>query len=200
MNALNITSCLLDNSNSHPAAESTISALLTKQNKIYLWNDRPCTVDTIVLHYISAIDFAPQAPFDLAHILGIFCTVGVSSHYLILRNGDVLRLAPEDKRAWHCGGSIMPAPDNRTNVNDFSIGIELVSTPASEFTNEQYDSLSQLCIDIEQRYNRQFTIVGHENIAGARAVEAGLRTDIKKDPGGLFDWSRFTELIDCKVV
>jgi N-acetyl-anhydromuramyl-L-alanine amidase AmpD len=33
--------------------------------------------------------------------------------------------------------------------------------------------------------------VGHEDIAGKRAVRRGLRVDIKTDPGPNFDWIRF---------
>jgi AmpD protein len=98
---------------------------------------------------------------------------------------------PEAMKAWHAGGSIMPSGDDRTGVNEFSIGIELAATATSGFTAKQHDALVRLCLDMEQRYFRTFVYVGHEDIAGARAVTRGLRKDIKVDPGALFDWSNF---------
>jgi N-acetyl-anhydromuramyl-L-alanine amidase AmpD len=75
----------------------------------------------------------------------------------------------------------MPPPDCRKSVNDFSIGIELVATEQSGFTKEQYLSLYGLCCQIEKRYQRHFTYVGHEDIAGVEAVNAGLRSIAKTD-------------------
>jgi AmpD protein len=87
----------------------------------------------------------------------------------------------------------MPPPDSRKGVNDFSIGIELIGTETSGFTQLQYDSLCQLCCKIESQYNKVFTYVGHEHIAGVDAVNAGLRSVAKTDPGPLFDWNGFKE-------
>src|SRR5262249_5578692 len=49
----------------------------------------------------------------------------VSAHYTIDRDGSITAHVPELRRAWHAGQSKMR--DGRTNVNDFSIGIELVN-------------------------------------------------------------------------
>ena len=56
----------------------------------------------------------------------------VSSHYLIPENGDdtysdqikIFQLVDEENRAWHAGISQW---EERTNINDQSIGIELVN-------------------------------------------------------------------------
>jgi len=37
--------------------------------------------------------------------------------------------------------------------------------------------------------------VGHEDIAGERAVKLGLRKDIKTDPGNNFDWGKFKQCL-----
>jgi len=47
-----------------------------------------------------------------------------SAHYLIDRDGAVTRMVPENKKAWHAGKSEWKG---RQNVNEFSIGIELVN-------------------------------------------------------------------------
>lgn len=154
------------------------------------WEDRKGDViDTVVIHYSSAINVAPKTPFDLERVLKIFRDYGVSSHYLLTRRGVIHRLVPEEKKAWHAGPSIMPEPDNRTGVNDFSIGIELLATEKSGFTQWQYSALKFLCADIQLRHGRRMKFVGHDEIAGDRAVKMGLRKEAKIDPGPLFDWT-----------
>jgi N-acetyl-anhydromuramyl-L-alanine amidase AmpD len=193
---MNITPCLLDIYNKTRLGRTTVAACVRAQHKKHLWDERPSpAVDTIVIHYISAVKIAPSRPFGLARILKIFCDYGVSSHYLIRRNGAVLRLVPEEKKAWHAGGSIMPGPDKRKAVNNFSIGIELVATPKSGFTKKQYSVCVRLCTDIEKRHGTKFTYVGHEDIAGKAAKRLGLRKNLKRDPGQLFDWVFFTSLV-----
>jgi N-acetyl-anhydromuramyl-L-alanine amidase AmpD len=193
---MKIHPCLLDSNNTVQADGVSIGSMIAATGIEHLWEERRgTTIDTIVIHYISAIRIAPGAPFEMDQILKIFCNFGVSSHYLISRRGAVFLLVPEEKRAWHCGGSIMPEPDNRQAVNEFSIGIELVATPVSEFSQLQYRALSRLCADIERRHDRRFSYTGHENIAGERAVALGLRTEVKVDPGKHFSWNSFFEFL-----
>jgi N-acetylmuramoyl-L-alanine amidase len=85
------------------------------------FNQRPegTVVDTIVVH---------ATVFDtLDEVIQHFSRpeTQVSSHYTIDRDGTVVSHVPETERAWHAGISRME--DGRTNVNDFSIGIELVN-------------------------------------------------------------------------
>lgn len=155
-----------------------------------LWDERGATIDTMVVHYISAAGECPHDPFNEERILQIFCDLGVSAHYLIGRDGGVLDLVPIAKKAWHCGGSIMPEPDSRTAVNEFSVGIELVATHDSGFSEDQYAALETLCAGLESELDTALGYVGHEHVAGARAVDLGLRPEAKTDPGPLFDWSR----------
>jgi N-acetyl-anhydromuramyl-L-alanine amidase AmpD len=193
---MKIIPCLLDIHNKTKMGNTTVAASVRAQGKKHLWDERPSPAcDTIVIHYISAVKIAPCRPFTLARILKIFCDFGVSSHYLIRRNGAVLRLVPEEKKAWHAGGSIMPGQDKRTAVNDFSIGIELVATPDSGFTQKQYSACARLCRDIEIRHGKKFGYVGHQEIAGKKARGLGLRKDIKRDPGSFFNWKRFRKLL-----
>jgi N-acetyl-anhydromuramyl-L-alanine amidase AmpD len=192
-----ITTCLLDAENPFPAGDASLGALIAASGKRRLWEERSgAAVDVIVVHYLSAVVAAPDAPFQKDLVLRLFCDYGVSSHYLIGRRGGVLRLVPESMKAWHAGGSIMPEPDNRRAVNDFSIGIELMATATSGFTPSQYVSLVQLCGDIERRNRRKFLYAGHDRIAGARAVKLGLRSEPKIDPGARFDWERFFAGLD----
>jgi N-acetyl-anhydromuramyl-L-alanine amidase AmpD len=184
---------MLDSCNAVIYNGISIGDAIKQAGKFHLWEERVTSVDVIVIHYISAINVNEQTPFSLPDILQIFVDYGVSSHYLIARDGLIFQLVPEEKKAWHCGPSIMPPPDCRKGVNDFSIGIELIGTETSGFTQQQYESLCLLCCQIESNYNKVFTYVGHEHIAGVDAVNAGLRKLAKTDPGPLFDWTGFSE-------
>jgi len=155
----------------------------------------PDGVDVIVIHSVSAVEVAPDDPFNRGAILKIFCGYGVSSHYLIERDGTTLRLVPEEMKAWHAGGSIMPEPDGRRMVNEFSIGIELAGPGPGGFAELQYHRCAVLCADIERRNGRRFAYVGHEEIAGELAVSLGLRPAAKTDPGSAFDWQEFFGLL-----
>lgn len=170
---------------------------IKKSGQKFLWSER-CSglIDVIVIHYISAVEVLPQKPYDKNAILQIFCDYGVSSHFLIDREGSVMNLVPVEKKAWHCGGSIMPEPDRRTGVNDFSIGIELMATQKSGFTLAQYRSLCKLSLNLEKQFNKRFTYLGHEHVAGEDAVALGLRKDIKPDPGNKFNWERFFNCLE----
>lgn len=184
---MNIQKCLLDINNDISLPKGMLSGQLKKRGREHIWEERTSDVDTIVVHYMSAIEVNPNNLFSFEECLQILVDFDVSSHYIIDREGNVYCLVPESKKAWHSGGSIMPSPDNREKVNDFSIGIEMMATKDSGFTEPQYDSLKFLCNDIEKRFKiKNYT--GHENIAGIRAVELGLRKDAKIDPGPCFKW------------
>lgn len=121
----------------------------------------------------------------------------VSAHYLLpaypsLQQGKPLayQLVPEDMRAWHAGASNW---HGRTNLNDTSIGIEIVNQGYSRgllathwqpYTPEQIELLIRLSRDIIKRYDIQPTdVVGHSDIAPQR----------KQDPGPLFPWGQLAQ-------
>lgn len=101
----------------------------------------------------------------------------VSSHFLILRTGEILQFVSTLDRAWHAGVSTFAG---KQGCNAFSIGIELEGTDTEPFTDAQYGALSRLTAAIRQRHPVA-NIVGHEDIAPGR----------KTDPGPCFDWSRY---------
>ncbi|MCI5119706.1 MAG: hypothetical protein D3908_00625 [Candidatus Electrothrix sp. AUS4] len=103
---------------------------------------------------------------------------GVSSHYLIDLSGAIWQLVLEEKKAWHAGISQMPG-DGRECVNDFSIGIELIGSEDTDFTDAQYQALTLLTKDILTRHPISY-VYGHCDIAPNR----------KTDPWGL-DWKRY---------
>ena len=104
------------------------------------------------------------------------CALTVSSHYLVRRDGEVIRFVPPEKRAWHAGASSWRG---RERCNDFSIGIELEGTDEDVFTAEQYRSLAALIRDLQRRFPLR-DIAAHSEVAPGR----------KTDPGPRFDWAR----------
>lgn len=132
------------------------------------------SVDTVVMH--STYNPLGGDEFGVDRIIGIYRSYGVSSHYLIARDGTVYRLVRENDIAYHAGVSKMR--DGRADVNGFSIGIELVGNEDSGYTDAQYAALNALIGDIRVRHDIRH-ILGHDDIAPGR----------KTDPWG-FDWAR----------
>ena len=158
---------------------------------------RRAAIDTIVVHYISAVDVNPDDPFNLEQILdllrkpieytaedGQLEAVRVSAHYLVTRQGEIHRLVEEENVAWHAGISSLRGRQLDNSCNEFSIGIELMGGEDFDYTDEEYQALIELIRDIRTRYKiAAENIVGHDFIA----------PDRKEDPGPHFDWNRVRE-------
>jgi N-acetylmuramoyl-L-alanine amidase len=144
------------------------------------FGERSLPVSMLVLHYTGMAD-GPSAIARLTEEEGT-----VSAHYVVCEDGQILRLVPEEKRAWHAGPSWWRGIQD---VNSASIGVEIVN-PGHEFgyrpfPEPQMDALIPLIAEIVGRHGiRPPNVVGHSDIAPAR----------KEDPGELFDWSRLARL------
>jgi N-acetylmuramoyl-L-alanine amidase len=105
----------------------------------------------------------------------------VSAHYLVGRDGRIVRLVEEKERAWHAGESWW---GGNTDVNSVSIGIELDNDGFEPFAEAQIDALLGLLADILRRHGIPgANVVGHADIAPGR----------KQDPSALFPWRRLAE-------
>lgn len=131
------------------------------------------TIDTVVLH--SSYNPYGDA-YSVAEIVKIYESYGVSAHYLIDRAGTIYRLVEDKNIAYHAGVSKMP--DGRKDVNDFSIGIEIINKEDTKFTVAQYTAVNELIASLKQEHGIKY-IVGHNNIAPER----------KTDPWN-FDWKQ----------
>jgi N-acetylmuramoyl-L-alanine amidase len=144
------------------------------------FDERTSAISILVLHYTGM----PDAAGAIARLVDP--EAKVSCHYLIAEDGQIVRMVPEDKRAWHAGRSHWRGVDN---LNSSSIGIEIVN-PGHEygyrpFPDEQIDALIPLVSDILARHGiTRGNVVGHSDIAPAR----------KQDPGELFPWARLAKL------
>ena len=142
------------------------------------FNDRPKEeiIDTIIIHYteISYKDTIEKFSNPKE---------SVSSHFIINKDGEIIQMVDCEKRAWHAGVSSWK---NKENINNNSIGIELVNNGNELFTEEQYTSLNQLIKNLKKKHPnmKEDLILGHEDIAPNR----------KKDPGKLFDWKKIKKI------
>lgn len=130
-------------------------------------------IDTIVLH--SSFNSLGGEQYDVDAIVDIYKQYGVSAHYIIGRGGTVYRLVKENDISYHAG--VSSVPDGRTNVNNFSIGIEIVGNYDDGYTKDQYGAVNDLIDDIKDRYDIKY-VLGHDDIAPGR----------KTDPWN-FDWN-----------
>jgi N-acetylmuramoyl-L-alanine amidase len=131
-------------------------------------------VDMLILHY-TGMQTAQEAIDRLCDPVA-----KVSSHYVVDEDGSVLRLVPEDRRAWHAGVSFWRG---LTVLNGRSIGIEIVN-PGHEWGYRNFPALQMaavcdLCLAILSRHRIPArNVVAHSDVA----------PDRKEDPGEKFDW------------
>ena len=147
------------------------------------WDERALPVTMAVLHY-TEMESAEAALERLTDP-----EAKVSAHYLIGEDGEVVRLVPEDKRAWHAGASFWRG---HRDVNSASIGIELQHPGHAlgyrEFADAQIEALVPLLNRITHTHDiPRANVVGHSDVAPAR----------KTDPGELFPWDRLAEYRLC---
>ncbi|BEO04912.1 N-acetylmuramoyl-L-alanine amidase [Serratia marcescens] len=144
----------------------------------------------LVLHY-TAQNFADS----VKSLTG----KSVSAHYLVpdpteatyqaagFSGVRIFNLVDENERAWHAGTSQW---GTRSNINDTSIGIEIVNLASGDgenitfppFNPQQIEAVTQLAQNILQRYPdiSPVNVVAHSDIAPGR----------KSDPGPQFPWQQ----------
>ena len=149
------------------SAFSQMNYSFRKKNKI---------VKYIVIHYTG------MKNLQLAYHKLTNNSSNVSAHYLISRDGNIFNLLCPKYKAWHAGKSKWK---NHTNINDYSIGIELENKGHDfgylNYTNNQYTSLKKLVFFLKKNfYIFDKNIIFHSDIAPNR----------KKDPGEKFLFSK----------
>lgn len=141
---------------------------------------------------MAVIHYTEMKPVEAA--LARMCdpASSVSAHYCITEEGEVIRLVPEDRRAWHAGASYWRGiPD----VNSASIGIELDHPGHAPenggyrgFADAQIGALIPLLARMVNQYDiPRANVVGHSCVAPMRKV----------DPGELFPWDRLAQVKLC---
>jgi N-acetylmuramoyl-L-alanine amidase len=124
----------------------------------------------VVIHHTSdaSAEIALNTLTDREH--------AVSAHYLVRKDGKILQLVDESKRAWHAGKSYWGGD---TDVNSASIGIELDNNGGEPFADRQIAALLALLGDISKRYKiPPANYLAHADVAPTR----------KNDPSRFFPW------------
>ncbi len=144
----------------------------------------------VILHYTAT---------DREKSIRTLTTSRVSSHYLVTdeKKDPIYQLVDLDKRAWHAGVSEF---GGRKNLNDTSIGIEIVNKGYKRittnvdlndpikniktrkyypYTKDQIKKIAYLLDTLIKKYNIEpQNILGHSDVSPTR----------KQDPGPLFPW------------
>ena len=126
-------------------------------------------VEGIVIHYFSGKYQFPDKPFDTNKCIRLFKDLNrpaserewypmrdvpqrmyASAHFLIARDGTIHDLVPLPNKAWHAGKSSW---NGKSNCNNWMLGIEMVATGSSGYTDEQYDALIELTEELIEKYN-----------------------------------------------
>lgn len=138
----------------------------------------PADVTTIVLHStviptLEATTERFQTP-----------SAEVSSHFTVGKDGSIVQNVSTFARAWHAGKSWDAA--GRNNVNDYSIGIEMVNLDDGKdpYTDAQIQAVCGLIAEMKRRFPIK-QLVSHEFIAQPPGR--------KQDPKG-FPWERLRYL------
>ncbi|GGD57722.1 N-acetylmuramoyl-L-alanine amidase [Erythrobacter arachoides] len=147
------------------------------------FDERALPVSMVVLHYTE------MQPIETAIAKMCDPDSKVSAHYCISEAGEVIRLVPEDKRAWHAGVSFWRG---HKDVNSASIGIELDHPGHAggyrPFADAQFAALVPLLGRIVQTHDiPRANVVGHSDVAPARKI----------DPGELFPWDELARYKLC---
>lgn len=138
-------------------------------------------ITALVLHYTGSMTAESAISWFRQKV------AAVSAHYVVGRDGRIVQMVREEDVAWHAGHSAMApkaTPPGEPNVNDFSVGIEMVGTMDSGFTDRQLASVYELVAQLVARYKiPPERVVGHLHIAPGRKI----------DPDGVdhqFPWAK----------
>jgi N-acetylmuramoyl-L-alanine amidase len=137
-------------------------------------------IDTIVLHH--------TASSNLGGVVKWFAMTEsqVSAHYTIGKDGSIVQHVSTFDRAWHAGNSMDRL--GRANVNNFSIGIEIVNKGdgSEPYPKDQVEAVYNVCAHlIRHRFPGIKQITSHEFIA----IPLGR----KNDPRG-YPWETLKDL------
>lgn len=130
----------------------------------------------IILHY-TEVDFKTAYEILIGNT-----DRKVSAHYLVDLSGDIIRLVPDEYRAWHAGESKW---NGQEKLNDTSIGIEIVNDGKTPYPEEQIREVVNMVGFLQEKYKIEgYNIIGHSDVAPKRKI----------DPGEHFPWERFKHI------
>lgn len=106
----------------------------------------------------------------------------VSIHYIVDRDGTVLKSVPEDEVAIHTVGH-----------NENAVGIELINHGDGKeaYPEVQVQALAKLVREVQKRWKVPLgQVKGHEDVDSSTFSCAGKSVRRKQDPGPQFPWTQ----------
>ena len=150
------------------------SLIISNKYKSDQYDDQQIKIKFLVLHY-TELDFKETIEYFQDK------DRNVSSHYVVDLNGDVYNFVSEHHRSYHAGYSFWRGIKD---INNQSIGIEIVNDGKSLYSYKQIDAVIILCQYIIEKYSIEHCdIVGHSDISPYRKV----------DPGIFFPWKQLSD-------
>lgn len=118
--------------------------------------------------------------------------VGLSAHWVVGRNGEKIRMVPDNMQAIHAG---------EHNLTHW--GIEVCQGIETDgFTEAQYEALNAICEGYVEDFGVPAVHVvnsGQKGFIGHEETAQGKRQG-KSDPGRLFDWNKFIDGLHSQPV
>lgn len=155
-------------------------------NKL-IWDQSPnfgqrpkdVVIDTIVLHHTAGPTLEGCVKWFRS------TESQVSAHFTVGKDGSIVQHVSTFDRAWHAG--VSKDAQGRTNLNNFSIGIEMVNVGDGKdpWPTAQVEVVHFLCAHLLKRFPSIKYITSHEFIAEPQGR--------KNDPIN-FPWERFADL------
>lgn len=158
---------------------------------------REQTVRQVVIHATGGPHCDPSRRFRGGTLDGIVAHFlrhqgRISIHYLIGRDGEVVRMVPESMVAYHARGQ-----------NADSIGIELINDGDGQdpFAAAQIAALTSLLRKILDRYGlTESNIRTHAELDDSSLTCNGKRIKRKQDPGPAFPWAALQRQLKQRAV
>lgn len=138
-------------------------------------------IDTIVLHHTATGTGTTKG------VIKWFQNPAsqVSAHYVISKSGTIYQMVLDSEKAWHAGTSMFKG---RSNVNDFSIGIEMINKGDNKdpYPDAQVRAVAQLCKRLMTKHPK----IKIDRITDHKAINSG-KIDLRKN----FPLSRFKFMV-----
>ena len=124
-------------------------------------------------------------------------SVPTAAHYLIGRDGEIVQMVPDDKKAIHAGSTI------EGGWNDRSIGIEheVEETTGKHFPrNDWTDAMLAASAKVTAVLCKKFGIpADRQHVIGHCEVPHRPTDSFHVDPGPAFPWDRYMALVKAEL-
>ncbi|MFA5917893.1 MAG: N-acetylmuramoyl-L-alanine amidase [Candidatus Gracilibacteria bacterium] len=111
----------------------------------------------------------------------------VSVHYVVDFNGDIYKIGSTKDILWHCGKSEWKG---KTNMNKYSIGIEVIGGVGEEFPLAQRQAVRELIQHLMKIFD-----IPKENVLRHSDIAPGRKIDISDSFSnhGFKSWKKYQE-------